>query len=642
MKIFIIGLTSSSLGGMEYHNLGNYAIMEPLIIYLKKEFSPTEISTSIQMSDEFCKKFNIESKREERFWTYGKQTAITTAIDILKISLWSFFEYVFHLNLEFILKSSVMLNELDEADLVIDFSGDIYGDNAGFNNFLEDNAEIIFAKVLGKPVVMFIGSPGPFKKNWRKNVAKFVLNRVDLIVNRESVSTELLQDLGVNSTHMVTTACPAFLFEPRKRKDILSILENERLQPKDKPLVGLIVCGWNMPNPPFSKIPRDEEELQPFVDLVRYIIEHFDARVILMTHQNRTNDQGNLIPGNDHHIISQLYSMLERDNYGDVLFTLKGHYDAATSKTIIGCCDLLISGRIHGAVAGLSQCIPTVIIDYGHEPKAHKLRGFARLVGVESYIGDPVDAQDMIQKVSSAWGKKDEIREHLKKRIPEVEELAKSNFKLLHQLANNSIIYGDRKKLSKIRHMFKLRRQQVFFLDTPNDINAVSVVADIKLSKITFDNVEHVKDFRSEEHAATFLRFLEEEQYGIYAGIDSKVVGHAWAKVCKKRRCKVNGYIIISQNEALIHYCNVSESHRGKNIYPVMLAALCQRLFSEVKVRRVLIDTEVDNKAALRGITKVGFKPLGKGTYIQFGGRSIYKYEQLKLCNTTRGGGNIK
>ncbi len=637
MKIFIMGLTSSALGGMEHHNLGNYAIMEPLIVYLKKEFTNAEISTSIQMSDEFCKKFNIESKREERFWTYGKRTAITTAIDIFKISLWSFFKYIFCLDLKFILKSSVMLNELDKADLVIDFSGDIYGDNAGFNKFLEDNAEILFAKVLGKPVVMFVGSPGPFKSTWRKRLAKFVLNRVNLITNREPLSTELLVALGVNPNHIKTTACPSFLFEPKKRKDVQSILEKENIISKNKkPLVGIILCGWNMPKPPFSKIPRDEEELQPFVDLVRYIIEHFDVRVLLMTHQNSTDDHGNLIPGNDHYIISQLYSMLERDNYGDDLFTLKGLYDAATTKTIIGCCDLLISGRIHGAVAGLSQCIPTVIIDYGHEPKAHKLRGFARLVGVESYVCDPADAQDMIEKVASAWEKRDEIREYLKKRIPEVKELAKSNFELLHQHANNSIIQGDRKMLSKIRNMFKLRRQQVFFLDTSNDINPISVAADIKLSEITFDNVEHVKDFRSEEHVATFLRFLEEGQYGIYAWIDSKVVGHAWAKVCKKHYCKVNGYIKISQNEALIHYCNVSESHRGKNIYPAMLAALCQRLFSEAKVRRVLIDTEVDNKASLRGIAKVGFKPLGKGTYIQFGGQLIYKHERFNPCKTTK------
>jgi colanic acid/amylovoran biosynthesis protein len=431
-KIFVIGLTSSALGGMEYHNLGNYAIMEPLIVYLKKEFPNVEISTSIQMSDEFCKKFNIESKCEERFWTYGKQTAIITAIDILKISLWSFFKYVFHLNLEFILKSSVMLNELYKADLVMDFSGDIYGDNTGFNGFLEASAEILLAKVLDKPVVMFVGSPGPFRSTWRKRLAKFVFNRVNLITNREPLSTELLIDLGVNPNHMKTTACPAFLFEPKKRKEVQSILEKENIISENKkPLVGIILCGWNMPKPSYYKIPKGEDGLQPFVQLVKHLIENLNVRVLLMSHQNRTDENGNSIQGNDHKIIRQLYEILEIKSYGDDLFTLKGLYDAAISKTIIGYCDMLISGRIHGAVAGLSQCIPTVIIDYGHEPKAHKLRGFARLVGVESYVCDPTNAQDMIEKVSSAWENRDEIRKYLKKRIPEVKELAKSNFKLL-------------------------------------------------------------------------------------------------------------------------------------------------------------------------------------------------------------------
>lgn len=175
--------------------------------------------------------------------------------------------------------------------------------------------------------------------------------------------------------------------------------------------------------------------------------------------------------------------------------------------------------------------------------------------------------------------------------------------------------------------MFKIRRQQVFFFDNPNDINVITAMTDIKLTEITFDNVEHIMDFRIEkEHAATFRKFLEEGQYGIYAWIDSKVVGHAWAKVCEKRYCKVNGYIKISQNEALVHYCNVSKSYRGKNIFPVMLSAISQKLFSEMEVRRVLIDTEVDNKASLRGIAKVGFKPLGMCIYVQFIGRLIYKY----------------
>ena len=48
MNIFITGLTSGKLGGMEFHNLGNYAIIEPLIIYLKRAFPGSDISMSIQ------------------------------------------------------------------------------------------------------------------------------------------------------------------------------------------------------------------------------------------------------------------------------------------------------------------------------------------------------------------------------------------------------------------------------------------------------------------------------------------------------------------------------------------------------------------------------------------------------------------
>ncbi len=188
--------------------------------------------------------------------------------------------------------------------------------------------------------------------------------------------------------------------------------------------------------------------------------------------------------------------------------------------------------------------------------------------------------------------------------------------------------------LKKISNLLKIRRQQIFVIDNTNELNKIFLKGDIRLNEITFDNVDHIKDFRSEKHIARFRRFLEEDQYGIYACIESKVVGHAWAKICKKRSCRVNGYMGISQDEALIHYCNVSKSHRRRNIYPAMVATLCQRLFSELKVRRVLIDTEVDNKASLRGIAKVGFKTLRRGTYIQFIGQLIYKNEQLKLCNT--------
>ena len=439
MHIFLIGLTSTSLGGMEYGgNLGNYVIMEPLIKFLKQEFPEAKIVTSIQMSGKFCQKFGIESKREKRFWTYGKLTGFTTIVDVLKISIWSLFEYTFKINLKFILNSSLLLREINQSDVIIDFSGDIFGDNASSRKYLEGCVELTFSKILKKPTIMLIGSPGPFKKIWRSVLAKFTMNRLDLITTREPLSKDLLEHIGINNKKLISTACPSFWFEKSDSKDIKEILLREKIISNvNKPLIGLIISGWNMPKGPFDKWPRDDSEYTTFVKLIESIIIQLKARVCIMSHQNTITKEGHLTAGNDHRIINHLLKILRNRFSEDQVFTLKGFYDAATSKTIIGNFEILISGRIHGAVQGLSQCIPTVIIDYGHEPKAHKLKGFAQLVGMEKYLCNPRDSQDMINKVEGLWNNKEVVKKHLEKKIPEVKQLAKLNFELIKKVIND-------------------------------------------------------------------------------------------------------------------------------------------------------------------------------------------------------------
>ncbi len=182
------------------------------------------------------------------------------------------------------------------------------------------------------------------------------------------------------------------------------------------------------------------------------------------------------------------------------------------------------------------------------------------------------------------------------------------------------------KIISRIRRVLKIRRQRIFYLDNPNDITTVNAKVNITISELTFDNVERVTDFRGKGFVTAFDKFLKEGQYGVYAWLDSKVVGHAWAKVCRQSLCRVNGYMNICKGEAFIHYCNVSETRRGQGIYPVMLVVLCRRLFYEASVCRIVIDTETDNIASLHGIAKVGFHPLGTGIYIQLAGHLLYKH----------------
>lgn len=180
----------------------------------------------------------------------------------------------------------------------------------------------------------------------------------------------------------------------------------------------------------------------------------------------------------------------------------------------------------------------------------------------------------------------------------------------------------------RLSNIFKTRHQLVFSLDQ-HDSHSVAAPKGIVFTEVTLDNVDHVLNFRDFDHLKNFKKFLEDGQVGIYAWLDSKVVGHGWAKLCNEECCRVNGYMDILHEEALIHYCSVSDEFRGNGIYSSMLIALCNMLFSK-GARHILIDTEIDNIASCRGISKAGFKLRRRYFVIQYNDRLLYRYQKNK------------
>ena len=113
---------------------------------------------------------------------------------------------------------------------------------------------------------------------------------------------------------------------------------------------------------------------------------------------------------------------------------MDGIYNPKITKGIIANFDMLISGRVHAAVAGLSQNVPTIIIDYGHEPKAHKLRGFAKVAEIEEYVANPADVKGMLEITEKCWRERDNIVHKLASRNIQIKELIHQNFDLLKDL----------------------------------------------------------------------------------------------------------------------------------------------------------------------------------------------------------------
>lgn len=434
MNILLIGQCSLHWGRMEFGNIGNYYIIEPFVRELHRVFPAGEIRTTFQMSARFCDEEQVTVLPLALFYGW-------TGEDLLLAKN----EYA--LALQFaetgtLGEQTPFLEAVMWADLVIDFSGDIWGDNA---NFLGDDRFEVgllknrVAQLMGKKTVMLAGSPGPFGDPELKQFAQTVYQHFDLVTNREPLSTRLLEQEHFDCSNTLTLACPAFLFEPMDNPTVAQAVADIKsfTEPSSKPVVGFILCGWNFATGPFDQWPRDDSDYEVFAETVEYLTESLGARVCLMSHSNGFDVPPapfKLKHGRDYPIAKQLQQvLLDRGVARDVI-ALDGLYDTWETKAIVGSLDMVVSGRVHAAVAALSQHVPTVIIDYGHEPKAHKLRGFATVAGVEHYVADPSSTGQLKSIVKQCWDNRAAYREFLTAHMPTVRKQAQTHFDLLKSL----------------------------------------------------------------------------------------------------------------------------------------------------------------------------------------------------------------
>lgn len=436
--ILIIGLTSVKLGALEKTNIGNYLIVDPMFQYLRKSFPADPIRTTLQLSPEFLDRYAITGLSHKRFWTYRPETLLISLKDILLFGIYTLIKPLLGKPARKLFSGSRMLTQLDWADVVVDFSGDLYGDNAPLNRFIEETFKLQFALWMKKPLVLFASSPGPFTKNFLyRAIGKRVLNRATVILNREPQSSLYLKDFGIDPQKIVDTACPSFLFDGKSGADIPRILKEEGIDPA-RPKVGLIVSGWNMPTPPFDKVPREPSDFANFLEVISFFTRQ-NVQVILISHSNRIGPEGGLIPGPDHIICRQIYAAMPESADKALLKVLSKAYDPETMRGILAGLDFLVSGRLHAAISGLSQGVPTVIVDYGFPPKGHKLLGIAKLMGIADLFCDPNDKEKLLAVISDAWQERAAIRRRIEHNLVGVKKKAELNFTLLKELAEKSV-----------------------------------------------------------------------------------------------------------------------------------------------------------------------------------------------------------
>lgn len=427
MKVLVTGLCTLHWGRLQYGNIGNYYIIEPLFRELHRVFEDAEIITTFQMTDEFISKEKITVVPMNWYYAWEKDDVEKAQREyeiVCKTKRYKEADLTDYMNL------------IKTCDLLINVSGDMWGDNAehvGKLRFLVDLYKMRVAQLMGIKTVLFAGTPGPFTDEKTREFAKEVYAHFDLVINREPTSTQNMEQWGFKSHNVKDYACPAFLYEP-----VLDAVERDivltGIKKNGRKNIGFTIGGFNMPVGPYDMWPRDEKQYEIFVKVIEHIINDLNANVFLISHTNGFELPPNfkLINGRDYPILKQLCEVVlkrKRIVNPENLILLEGPYLPRITKCMIGQFDMMVTGRVHASVAAISQYVPTVFMTYEKSwIPSTKMYGFSSLAGVGDLVCEPGDVEQILEKVDYCFSNLTKVKKILEENIPIVKQKAKAAF----------------------------------------------------------------------------------------------------------------------------------------------------------------------------------------------------------------------
>ena len=103
--------------------------------------------------------------------------------------------------------------EMKASNMLLFGGGSLLQDVTSCKSILYYLAVIFLAQRSGMKTMLYANGVGPITKKWNRRLAKWILNRVDLITLRDDKSDIELKNLGVNRPKIIITADPAFTIE---------------------------------------------------------------------------------------------------------------------------------------------------------------------------------------------------------------------------------------------------------------------------------------------------------------------------------------------------------------------------------------------------------------------------------------------
>ncbi len=302
------------------------------------------------------------------------------------------------------------LDVIVNADHVIDLSaGDSFADLYGITRFLYQSLPRFAVIASGKQLVLFPQTYGPFNTSIGKRLASWLFSHSRLILTREALSTELLNEYTPKG-EIIECSDMAFLMEPQPIEELPDVANSI------EGFVGINISGLLLNGSDNPKYNWSNARYQDFTQaLITKFVCDFGRKVILIPHVQAPNNRTDDVAASE-----LLYASLPQ-SIKDSVYLVEDLLWAPHAKYLISKADFFVGARMHSCIAAASSCVPLACISY-----SHKFLGVFRQIGFEELVCSPekLGNEEMLSKIAFLYTNRLTIRQQLKFAIEDARERA--------------------------------------------------------------------------------------------------------------------------------------------------------------------------------------------------------------------------
>ncbi|OCL25476.1 polysaccharide pyruvyl transferase CsaB [Orenia metallireducens] len=303
--------------------------------------------------------------------------------------------------------STGLIRYLKGADLLISGGGSLLQDVTSNKTIPYYLGVILLAKIFKVPVFFCAQGVGPINNIFNRRLVKAILNRVNLITVRDVESKELLEEIGIREDiHL--TADPVFALPKSNQERVKDILKIEGIKAKEN-ILGISLRPW-----------QDNSYLKQMAEILDGLKERLDINILFIPF---------------HYPVDVEVSRRVAELMKNKTEIITNSYTPQEVLGLIGEVDMLLGVRLHSLIFAALNRVPLIGISY--DPKIDSFLNRLELSALAKI--DNLDISEVIGEIIGIWSRKEELQRVIKKKINNLEGLARQNIELsLGILGDNS------------------------------------------------------------------------------------------------------------------------------------------------------------------------------------------------------------